>query len=254
MRNTVVAAIAACAWIVAGCGSVKEYVPIKIGPVGMRVPNQQRLVSQAVTQAVYKACRHGRLNLKQYAGKTGRVEVNGVFPHSESDLLKYVASVVEGEMSLAGLVVTRKEPFIVKPVTVNVGPAATAADTPPAAPAAGSQIISPPRPDVRIIASLDWGGVDFTDKKYVNGGKLAGMIVVGLVTFTVGGIIWRIIESPMDHTFTLNARAHVTIRAIPTAAGLRPGFGLGEGSAQIVIDADSDSGYTANMAVPQKKQ
>src|SRR5262245_25264735 len=88
--------------LIVGCASsVKEYVPIHGSSMPVRVPNQQRLVALAASQAVANAARE--LNLSQYAGFSGRVEVNGVFPHSATDLLEYVASALEFEMARVGM-------------------------------------------------------------------------------------------------------------------------------------------------------
>jgi hypothetical protein len=117
--------------------------------------------------------------------------------------------------------------------------------------------------DVRVVASVEWGGVDYSDQKYLVGGRLAGMVIVGIFTFTIGAFIWRAIQSPYSHIFTLHGRARIVVQAIPgggepAPAGLRsavrPARGVGEGEAKIVIDALSDSGYTNFMKVPEKKK
>src|SRR6185436_1761187 len=113
MRLTVGGAVLLLA---VGCGSVKEYVPIAPASVGLKMPNQQRLVATSTTEAIRGAIVDPKLNLGQYRGLKGRVEVNGVFPPSKTELLDYVATAVEGEMLQAGIQVLPRD----LPATVKV--------------------------------------------------------------------------------------------------------------------------------------
>src|SRR5581483_191528 len=136
------------------------------------------------SQAVANASRE--VNLVQYAGQSGRVEVNGVFPHSAYDLLDYIASTVEAEMARAGMRVIQ-----------HVGSTPT---HPEGANAASTVIVlappaeqTGPAPDLRVIASVDWGGVDLKDQSYIIWPRLGGMlgvagggVVLGAITLGAG--------------------------------------------------------------------
>ena len=76
-----------------------------------------------------------------------------------------------------------------------------------------------------MVATVDWGGVDYEDRK----------------------------RGRNHHVFTLKARVHVTVRAVPVIAGLAGGVGAGEGASQLVIDARDRSGYAHYVTVPMKK-
>jgi hypothetical protein len=276
-----------------GCASsVKEYVPVHGSSLPVRVPNQQRLVALAASQAVGNAARE--LNLAQYAGLSGRVEVNGVFPHSASDLLEYVTSAVEFEMARVGMRVI-PHPLPLAPVRSDSSAAVVVMRDQGAEPSA-------PPPDLRVIASLDWGGIDFKDHTYVvwsragamlgilGGGLVLGAIVIGAganATTTISGpfpggsrevpddslrlstgiaggtimllgiavpLIWRAIDKPVGHQFTLTGRVRLNLRVIPNAAGQRPAQAVGDGESHIVIDTRSDSGYTNLIEIPEPKK
>jgi hypothetical protein len=275
--------------LVGGCSSVKEFVPIHAASSPVRVPNQQRLVSLAVAQAIGNAARE--VNLQQYAGLSGRVEVNGVFPHSAADLLEYIASGVEFEMAKVGMRViphptmapVRYEAIASAPVIIMKEQGADAT----------------PQPDVRVVASVDWGGIDFKDHKYVVWSRVGpmlgvavGLLVTGgiiigagqavggstngtgfrttaddtvpLVTGIIGGIfmgagiltplIGRMIDDGIGHQFTLTGRVRLALHVIPNTAGQRPAQGVGDGESHIVIDTRSDSGYTNMIDVPEPKK
>ncbi|HZS35267.1 MAG TPA: hypothetical protein VFF06_00495 [Polyangia bacterium] len=235
----------------AGCSSVKEYVPVRFQTAAPRIPNQQRIVAQAADEAVRAAASDATLNLSQYSGRSGRVEVNGVFPQSDSDLLDYIGSAVEGSMALAGMRVIARPPAI---RVRNDSGGSTAQVV-----VSGTPLPEPPdqAPDLRVVASVSWGGIDFEDHKYVVGGRLAATILLTIFTLPVaglGGLLYGAIKGVTGHTFTLKARVRITLRAIPAVAGLRAGVGQGEGSSQIVIDAESASGYAHAITIPEKKE
>jgi hypothetical protein len=218
----------------AACTYSKEYIPVDPRPAGLRVPTEQKLVATAVAQAVSQASE--QLKLSQYAGKSGQVEVNGVFPATQHELLDYVAAQFEGEMAHSGMAVVARPQYPDQVTSLTV----------PARPCDEKDV---KKPDVRLVASLDWGGIDYTDKKTVNGGKVVGMIVVGILTFGIGAVIWALADSPTDHTLVLDSRVRMTVRAIPGAPGVAPAIAGGEGSARIVIDPTSDSGHTSGLVV-----
>jgi hypothetical protein len=271
------------ATFLSACGYVKEYAPVNASVTPVRVPNQQRLVSLAATQAVVNAARS--LNLARYAGRSGIVEVNGVFPHSASDLLEYVASALEGEMARAGMrVIPHPTPAPVRPEN---GGQPLVLVTPNAQ--------EQPQPDVRVVASLDWGGIDMRDQQYVVwknaiaqlavgvGGFAIGVatIVGGINTsspgafsgdhaatdyaavivgglFTLGGpitaLVWSAIDRPMAHQTTLAGRVRITLRAIPNAGGIMPAEATGEGESHIVLDPATSSGYSHELVLPQMQK
>jgi hypothetical protein len=304
MRSDVIIA-GMFAGLVFGCtATTKEYVPVETGTAPIRVPNQQRIVALSVQDAVKKAC--ASLNLRQYAGRTARVEVNGVFPHSAADLLDYIASGVEGEASASGLVVLPRPDLTDAPeVVVNTGapppphppsaaapqqsavpgaapavadpypPPAPPVAAPPALPSqAASPVLPPMKPedvpaDVRLVVSVDWGGIDVKDDTYVKpwplvgqvlGGIAAGALIVygiagedaegaiiGGTVAAAGDITWAAVHSSIGHSYTLQGRTQLTIRAIPAQTGLAYSVSTGTGESAVVIDSNDPKGYRTTL-------
>jgi|GEM_PF-7068276 len=304
MRTTKqLGALALVTVALSGCTYTKEIAPTQSGYSAARSPNQQRLVALPATQAVAQAC--GELKLAQYAGKRVRVEVVGALPHSDEELLDYVAAAGEGAAAAAGaIVVPREEPrdqieVVVTPqVTVNQPPppppppekarpawapppkeeepAAPAAALPAAPPpAAAAQTTKAPAPsgdevDVRLGVAVDWGGIDIRDEKYVSQGKAAGQglaggasvvtLVIGIAAVVppaavIGGVgllgsgVWLAVSPPTAHSYTLMGRVQVTIRAIPTAAGLPAGVATGAAESTVVADPRLEQGFVTYPAI-----
>jgi hypothetical protein len=255
-----------CALLCVGlfaCAYNKEYAPIGVNPVRPRQPNQQRQVALATQTAVEKAAAEAKLD--RFKGRTARIEVNGVFPHSQEDLLAYAGTILAGEASKAGIKLLPKEKLAAGVVVfTSQGAAAAEMDQPG---------------DVRLVMSLDWAGIDLKDKSYTKGWPLAGWIgvptlatIIGLVVAgtadkdfnlllalpfiipaLIGDIIWMIFDTTTGHTFTMVSRVHATIRAIPQAQGLELATGVGEGESSIVIDPESDVGYSLVVDLPSNK-
>lgn len=223
-----------------GCGHIKEFAPIRLDPISLRVPNQQRVVAQSIEQAVEQASTG--IDLKRYSGKTVRVEVNGVFPHTRHDLLDYVATSIEWKAAKAGLIVLeRPDPDLVRDQIVVGGDAAS---------------VNPnadryPKPDIRLVASVDWGGIDLKDQEYIKGGTLFAQIFFAIIVPPLGIVLFLALDSTA-HTFTMIGRVRMTLRAFPTAEGLAAAIAVGEGESSIVIDPESDSGYTLRLAIPRE--
>jgi hypothetical protein len=219
------------------CSSIKEFVPIATSPTAMRIPNQQRILSEAAGTAVGQVVANQELSLAQLQGKAVIVEMDGVFPHSHEELLEYLRTQFEGELARRGIRVVRPLPPAIHVSSLTV-------QTP----------VEPIHADARMVVSVDWGGIDYQDDKHASTKRVVGMVVTGIFTFGVGAIIWALAQSPMVHVLTLKARVHLTARIIPITAGLRFAAAPGAGEAQITIDTETDSGYTNNMSVPQKKE
>lgn len=253
-----------------GCGHIKEFAPIRYSTAFPRIPNQQRLIAQPARQAAEKACT--AVNLQQYAGMTARVEVTGVFPHSHAELLDYVATVIEGEAARAGVkVLPALDPrFAPRHVIV-----AHHGNGPPMLP------VSAPPADVRLVASVDWGGIDLKDQQYVTGWPLAGQVTLGALSLiggvastigvlvdgnsgklgmTIGiplaglggAIAWAILDPSVGHVFTMQGRARVTLVGMPQSAGLAAAGGSGEGESSVVVDPESDTGFSLMIDLPQE--
>lgn len=210
-----------------GCGYTKVYVPTSPSAAGLAVPVQQKLMSTAVNQAVGRSSEG--LGLSKFAGRTAQVEVNGVFPPSERAMLDYVATLVEAELERSGVIV------IPRPLVP-----------------AGSVLMVPAKsdekkPDLRVVASLDWGGIDYTTRRRVHGGKLAGTIVLGIFTAGIGAAIVAAISPPYFHELTLDSRIKLTVRVFPQVPGLLPANAAGEGAAQLIIDPLSSDGHMATF-------
>src|SRR5262245_61263929 len=79
------------------CGGYsKETVSLYRDHVGMRVPNQQRLLALSTDEAI------ARLDFKNLAGKKVVVEMTGIFPHTRQDVLDYIEGQVEGKIARDG--------------------------------------------------------------------------------------------------------------------------------------------------------
>jgi hypothetical protein len=286
-----------CVVLLFGCSSIKEYAPVVTGPAFTPVPNQQRIVSNSADQAVKKAAE--QLGLARYKGRTARVEVVGVYPGEDTSLLDYIRATIEGIAMRAGMRVLPpldKEKVgggvVVLPVVGNA-PAQTA--VPPSATGTNSAAIStvpspqqaavrslsnlgtPEKEEVRILAKVDWGGVDLKDHAYTKAWPLAGQILLAVVStgfgiglsfatessapgyiLSIGGVggavLWGVFGPDLEgHTFTVTGRTKVTIYTIPQADGLAGTQGEGEGESSIVIDSEDQDGYTVKRLIPKEK-
>jgi len=249
------------------CGHLKEFAPIRYSTIYPRIPNQQRLIAQPAREAAEKAC--AAVNLSQYAGKTARVEVTGVFPHSETELLDFIASVVEAEAARAGIAVLQRPDPRFAPDHVII---AHHGSGPP-------QLPLPAQPvDLRLVASVDWGGIDLKDQQYIKAWPLAGQIALGALSLLTGigataaigdddlmpvtlgipmlgiasAIIWAVLDPSEGHVFTMQGRVRVTLAGIPQSAGLAAVSGFGEGESSVVVDPESHTGYSMILNLPRE--
>jgi len=230
------------------------------------------LVAQAIEQAVRAAASSPSLNLASYAHRSVRIEVNGVFPHSEGDLLEYVATAVEGEAAKAGLrVVPRPLPQVVHSDGETERLSLSLRPSDPEQPAN--------RIDLRLVASVDWGGIDYKEQKYWRKNSLVGVLTFGIAGLNGIGLLgavpstrsdvllglgapmvpcllvaglWAIFDPPRATKFTLDGRARISLRALPIAAGLAAGQSAGEGESRIVIDTGTRDGYVKDLDIPEK--
>jgi hypothetical protein len=297
-----------------GCSSIKEYVPVVTGPSATPVPNQQRIVSNSADQAVKKAVE--KLGLTRYKGRTARVEVVGVYPGGDTSLFEYIRATIEGLAMSAGMRVLPpldKEKLdrgtIVMPIvnttlsspspigTSRSGTLATpSASTTPerttvpttnvvpspqeAAENSWAYLGTPQKEDVRILAKVDWGGVDLKDHSYTKAWPLVGQVGLGvlgivgaamlatsdsdlavpgvalLLSGIVGDGLWILFQHDdyVAHTFTATGRTKVTIYAIPQAESIEGTQGDGDGESQIVIDSEDKDGYTIKRLSPKENE
>jgi hypothetical protein len=238
----------------AACGGYsKETVPLHREYVGMRIPNQQRLLALSTDEAI------GRLNFKGLAGKKVVVEMAGIFPNTRRDVLDYVRGQVEGKIARdGGLVISAGQSVV------------ASADESTAEPGAKETISLTPRDaDYRVIIGVSWAGVDTHDRKVVNkplllrqvavtGGGV-GLAVLGpsmvndsvlswIVTgvglgAAVGGTIWHYADDPMLHIYRLLGRVRVSVNAIPIVPGGTPFLTVGEGQTELLVDPTAEEGY-----------
>src|SRR5438046_1624199 len=94
---------------VCACKYNKETVPVRRAEADIRVPNQQRVVALATDQAVEA------LDLSKLQGKSVAIELTGVFPHSNEDLLGYLRAQVEAKLARAGARVLVQPPLLILP-------------------------------------------------------------------------------------------------------------------------------------------
>jgi hypothetical protein len=239
---------------VAGCKYNKETVPRLREPQAVRVPAQQRVVALATDQAVEA------LDLTPLKGKTVALEVAGVFPHTQEELLGYLRAQVEAKVARSGARVIMQDPVLVLP-------GATTSTTAAGGATGGALALSEP-PDFKLLVNVSWGGIDIRDKETTDEPLLTkqiGLAATGLVsgvlldmtsdstfrtTFaTLGAVgaiagagVWAYIKSPFPHVYTLIGRVRIVAQGIPTKDGTA--FST-EGSAEsrIVDDQRSFEGY-----------
>lgn len=250
------ALVAALACTVPACGGYsKETVSLYRDHVGMRVPNQQRLLALSTDEAVQ------RLDFKSLAGKKVVVEMSGIFPHTRGDVLDYIQGQVEGKIGRdGGLVISAGQ--IVTTTSEASGGSAEATT--------GTISLTPADADYRVLIGVSWAGVDTNDKLAVNtplltrqmlliGGGIALAIlgpaamsdnataagILGILGLGAagGGLVWRLVEKPTIHIYRLLGRVRLSINAVPLLPGNTAFQTIGEGQTEILIDPTAEEGY-----------
>lgn len=239
---------------VCACKYNKETVPVRRAESDIRVPNQQRVVALATDQAVEA------LDLSKLQGKSVEIEVTGVFPHSNTDLLSYLRAQVEAKLARSGARVLAQPPVVVLPGAQPAAAGGTSA-------AQGALVLSEP-PDYRLLVNVSWGGADIRDKVTTDEPLLTkqiGLAATGLISGvllmtlsdsafrqgfavvgtigTVGGAgLWYWKHSPFPHVITLIGRVRIVAQGIPTKEGVA--FTTeGAGESKIVNDERIPEGY-----------
>jgi hypothetical protein len=247
----------------AACKYNKETVPLTRSEAAIRVPNQQRIVSLAVEQAVEG------LDFADLAGKSVSIEITGVFPHLEFDLLDYLRAQLVTRLTKQGVRVVNPIPAILLPGQAEAAPATGGAPALPAVPPSSSTAVTLAEPaDYRLLVGVSWGGIDARDKvrtdeplltKQVGlgvGGLLAGLalltiwdnrygIILGIGTAVgspVGAYLWYSKETPFPHTYTLIGRVRLLVHALPNVEGA-PITKEASGESRVIVDETSAEGY-----------
>jgi hypothetical protein len=251
-KSATLAIALAAAIAVPGCGGYsKETVSLYRDHVGMRVPNQQRLLALSADEAVE------RLDFKPLAGRKVVVEMSGIFPHTRPDVLDYIQGQVEGKIARDGGLV------------ISSGQIVTAAADGDGAATAATISLTPSDAEYRVIIGVSWAGVDTHDRYAVNVpllgkqmGTIGGGIVLSLLgpavvddtgaaaivggiglLATAGGIIWRLIEKPQIHIYRLLGRVRVSVNAVPVVPGGTAFQTVGEGQTELLVDPTAEEGY-----------
>jgi len=239
---------------VCACKYNKETVPVRRAEADIRVPNQQRVVALATDQAVEA------LDFSKLQGKSVAIEVTGVFPHSNTDLLAYLNAQVEAKLARSGARVLAQPPLVILPGAQPAAAGATSA-------AQGSLVLSEP-PDYRLLVNVSWGGADIRDKVTTDEplltkqiglaatGLISGVLlmtlsdsafrqgfaVIGTVGTVGGAALWYGKHSPFPHVITLIGRVRIVAQGIPTKEGTS--FTTeGAGESKIVNDERIPEGY-----------
>lgn len=251
----------ALALVTPACGGYsKETVSLYREHVGMRVPNQQRLLALSTDEAV------ARLDFKGLAGKKVVVEMAGIFPHTRADVLDYIQGQVEGKIARDGGLVISAGQLVVAPAETNVPAGAAPATTDLTT---GSVLsLTPGDADYRVVIGVSWAGVDTHDRLAINdslllkqgalmgGGVLlmligagqsdsntaAGLASTGGLAFT-GGLLWYFIQKPTIHIYRLLGRVRLSVNAIPIVPGGTAFQTVGEGQTELLVDPTADEGY-----------
>jgi hypothetical protein len=239
--------------LVTACGGYsKETVSLYRDHVGVRVPNQQRLIALATDEAV------ARLDFKPLAGKKVIIELSGVFPHTRGEVLDYIQGQVEGKIARDGGLVISAGQIVV------ATPEGSGADLTPA----GSLSLTPADADYRVIIGVSWAGVDTNDKKTINmplltrqvglmaGGLVAGIVgavssdattasILGIAGLAAigGGAIWYFVQPPTLHVYRLLGRVRVSVNAVPIVPGGTAFQTVGEGQTELLVDPTAEEGY-----------
>lgn len=238
--------------LVSACGGYsKETVSLYRDHVGMRVPNQQRLLALSSDEAV------ARLDFKGLAGKTVVVEMSGIFPHTRADVLDYIQGQIEGKIARDGGLVISSGQLVTAPVEGTGGEPATVLN------------LTPSEAEYRVVIGVSWAGVDTHDRKVINSKLLtrqlgvmgaglgiallgppvvddstAGPILAGIGGLTLlTGIAWYIFDKPQLHVIRLLGRVRVSVNAIPIVPGGTPFQTIGEGQTELLIDPTAEEGY-----------
>lgn len=244
----------------AGCSYNKETVPLARSWTPVRAANQQRVVALAVDDAV------DQLDFSKLAGKAVVVELSGVFPHSNEDLLEYVRQQVAGRASRAGARVVELSPVPPPPPPMPA--------TPPSGKMAAIDL-KPETPEYRVLVGVSWGGLDtrvkaVTDEARLSGqlglavgGILAGYAVQNagnsslryvvpggkatastllMVGAPIGAGVWALLKPPVVKTTTLIGRCRVTVNVDPVSNGVAF-TAEGSGVSRLVADDASPEGF-----------
>ncbi len=232
------------------CATNKQLMPTSMEIISPRLPIQQELISNAARQAISETCK--KIEFRNYAGKKARIEINGVFPHSNKDLLDYIAGAVEAKAAEEGVLV-EMSPVSRELILDEQFPRSENLHN-------NNATISP---DLRLLVSVDWGGIDYSKEKYWQNSKLTTQLIFAAVTICSGGVIdamsmdvpvfsilgavipsiWFAISPPIGHKFVLKSRVHMTISVIPLKKEIRAGTFSGNGQDSIVVDDKSSTGY-----------
>jgi hypothetical protein len=281
LRRTVVVALVASLTASACGGYSKETVSLYRDHVGMRVPNQQRLLALSTDEAV------ARLDFKPLAGKKVVVELNGVFPHTRQEVLDYIRGQVEGKIARDGGLVIAPQQVVVVPDDQPQGSAAPGQPQPPQPIPNATLSLTPSDADYRVVIGVSWAGVDTHDRLTVNsslldkqlimmGGGLGGMIIGGVIAGNAGpgttgaggttssnstdatlgaviagigglalmaGIGWYMFQRPTLHVYRLLGRVRVSVNALPIVPNGTAFQTVGEGQTELLIDPTADEGY-----------
>jgi hypothetical protein len=242
LQRTILWIITLAALALPACAYSKETVPQARSVSEVRVPNQQRLVALAVEEAVES------LDFKAIAGKTVSIELTGIFPHSNEDMLDYLVQQVESKLARSGVRVViaaptaepravgretaaptsagvaiaaapvaepRPGPLAPPPVTPSwLHPGAAKSKPPPAAPPpTGPAPVALPaghEPDYRLLVGVSWGGIDTRDKVRTDEPLLTEQLSLAVVGVLGGGAL--IAES--NSTFRTVMSANFMLAAV----------------------------------------
>jgi hypothetical protein len=244
-------ALGCCLFVFTNCATTSKLAPLSPLTHDIPVPMQQEQMAAAARTAVKQAV--GGLDFSELIGKVARVQVAGVFPPSNHDLLDFVGAVAESELAQHGV---RIEPQAV-PHAVLIQNNGTLI-----------------QPDFVTSLTLDAAGVDLTLEPQltgpivmmaVGGGSMVlggSVILLGAAAFSfgisiIGGvlgviglpllIIGAIWAATAPSHYIADGRVRLAASVQPVTLLIRPQTKRGEGTNSIRYEPNQAGGLKPRM-------
>ncbi len=258
LRSTVL--LGTICLLVTGCTATRTQVQMDREPSTFRSTVMQGQMAKVVETAVLKQ------DFSALAGKTAVVEVNGLFPQTNTDMLAFVRTAIEARASQQGVKILAGVPCTPTGAVGALSPSSEAV-TPLCLPTV--------LPDYRLVVSVEVGGVEKSVRRELQVGKLiAQVLVMGALPLTaiavglvfsgaffyflpfagvalVTGAAWMIISPPTEDFVRLRSKAQLLVHRIPREGGGTTVRSDGGNSDLELRPGDTD-GFEAEEPIPTR--